>query len=74
MWFGIGLVGVVESLVFFEWWEFDSDSVGSGLFEIVAEETREHDSDIVFTAAIVSLFDQRSHALARSPLLSMTIC
>ena len=59
MWFGVGFVGIVERLVFFEWWQFDRDPIGCGLFEIVAGEARQHDSDIIFTAAIVRFFNQR---------------
>ena len=58
MWFGIGFVRIVECLVFLEWREFDRDSIGGGLLEVVAVETREHDGDVVLTTAIVSFFNQ----------------
>src|SRR5688572_16101522 len=57
--FGVGFVVVVEGFVFFEWGEFDGDAVGCGGLEVVAVETRQYDSDVVFTAAVVSFFNQQ---------------
>ena len=57
--FGVGFVSVVECLVFFEWWEFDRDPVARGRFEIVAGEAGQHDGNIILTAAVISLVDQR---------------
>ena len=63
MWLGVGLVGVVERLIFFEWRQFDGDSIGCGWLEIVAGKMREHHGNIIFTTAVVRFVDQRVTSL-----------
>jgi hypothetical protein len=58
MWLGVGLVGVIKRLIFFERWQLDRDPIRRRLLEIVTRETRQHHSDIILTAAIVRFFDQ----------------
>ena len=50
---GVGFVCVVEGLVFFELRQLDGDSFGAGLFQIVAVEASEHNSDVILTTAII---------------------